>query len=276
MIRGIYTGAAGMLADMTTLNTISNNLANTDTTGYKKDVTIYKTFPEMLIRRTNDNGLNVVPAGSWDDMPLVGKLGTGVEVNEIYTKFQQGTLQKTDNPLDLAIHGKGFFTVQTANGERYTRDGAFFIDREGFLVNKNGHKVLGEGGPIRLDKYNFRISKDGEVLINRAQAGGLSGRETNRWEDPVVIDRLKIRDFPFLRELKKAGSNYYEETVESGPAIPPQGKYNIEQGFLEKSNVNIIREMVKMIEIQRHYEANQKVITSEDAALGRLINEVAK
>jgi len=265
-----------MLADMTQLDTIANNLANVDTSGYKKDVTIFKSFPEMLIRRTDDNGLNVVPAGSWDTMPLVGKLGTGVEVNEVFTQHVQGALKKTDNPLDFALQGDGFFSIQTPDGERYTRDGAFFIDKKGFLVNKSGHKVLGESGPIRVDQYNVRVGKDGEILVNAQVGDRMTGREDNKWENPVVIDRLKIRSFPFLREVKKSGANYYQESAESGPAIPPQKGFQVEQGFLEKSNVNVVREMVRMIEVQRHYEANQKVVTSEDAALGKLLNEVAR
>lgn len=276
MIRGLYTGSAGMMADMTRLNTISNNLANVDTTGYKKDTTIYKNFPEMLIRRTNDNGLNVVPAGSWDDMPIVGKLGTGVEVNEIYTRHEQGTLQKTDNDLDLALKGPGLFAVMTGKGERYTRDGAFFLNKEGYVVNKEGFKLMGENGPLQLKPGNFKITEQGQVLQNRNVDTPMSSKNQNEWRDPEVVDQIRVRTFPFLRELKKEGTNFYYETKHSGPPIPVDEPYQVKQGFLEKSNVNVVREMVKMIEVQRHYEANQKVMQTEDQSLGRLINNVAK
>ena len=276
MIRGLYTGSAGMLADMERLNVIANNLANVNTTGYKQDISVYKSFPEMLLRRESDNGLNRVPAGSWDAMPMIGKLGTGVELNEVFTRHKQGDLHKTDNPLDLALQGPGFFTVATPKGERFTRDGSFFLDKEGFVVNKEGFKLLGENGPIKLQKYNFKITPEGKIVINRAVTTALTSNQHNLWQDPVTVDQLKIRTFPFMRELKKEGANLYFETPHSGPPVPMQKPFQIHQGFLEKSNVNVVKEMVKMIEVQRHYEANQKVMQTEDAALGRLINEVAK
>lgn len=276
MIRGLYTGASGMLADMTRLDTIANNLANVDTTGYKQDISIYKSFPEMLIRRESDNGLNVVPAGSWDDMPIVGKLGTGVELNEVFTKFSQGALKRTENPLDLALQGQAFFTILTQKGERYTRDGSFFLNKDNIIVNKEGYPLMGEKGPIKLMPFNFKITERGQIIINRAISEELTSPEANRWQEPVEIDRLKLRDFHVKRELKKEGSNNYYETPESGPAININSNVKVVQGFLEKSNVNVVIEMVKMIEVQRHYEANQKVIQTEDSALGKLINEVAR
>lgn len=275
MIRGFYTGASGMLADITKLDIIANNLANVDTTGFKQDISINKSFPEMLIRRESDNGLNIVPAGSWDDMPIVGKLGTGVEVNEVFTKFTQGALKRTDNPLDLALQGSGFLTILTSSGERYTRDGAFFLSKDNYIVNKEGHFLLGEKGPIKVQMHNYRITESGEIIMNQAIQGQLTSAQANRWERPVTLDKIKLRDFPFKRELKKEGANNYFETPESGPPINVPRQTRILQGFLEKSNVNVVKEMVRMIEVQRHYEANQKVIQTEDSALGKLINQVA-
>jgi len=121
MLRGIYTGANGMVVQDARMDVIANNLANVDQTGFKKDLAIFKSFPDMLIRRINDDGQGVVPAGSYDSMPIVGKLGTGVEVNEVYTQFDQGSLQRTENGFDLALEGRAFFTVMTERGERYTR-----------------------------------------------------------------------------------------------------------------------------------------------------------
>lgn len=275
MIRGFYTGASGMLADITKLAVIANNLANVDTTGFKQDVSINKSFPEMLIRRESDNGLNVMPAGSWDDMPIVGKLGTGVEVNEVFTKFTQGAFKRTDNPLDLALQGSGFLTILTSRGERYTRDGAFFLSNNNYIVNKEGHFLLGEKGPIKVQMHNYRITEQGKIIINQAIQGQLTSSQANRWEEPMELDKIKMRDFPFKRELKKEGANNYFETPESGPPVNVSGDTKILQGFLEKSNVNVVKEMVRMIEVQRHYEANQKIIQTEDAALGKLINQVA-
>ena len=134
MVRGIYTGASGMVAQMHRMDTITNNLANVDLTGYKRDTAVHKAFPELLIRRTNDNGTYKFPFGSMEVGPVVGTLGTGVEMNESYTDFTQGALKQTDNPFDIALDGKGFFTVLTPDGERYTRNGTFHLGPEGLLV----------------------------------------------------------------------------------------------------------------------------------------------
>ncbi len=278
MIRGIYTGSSGMTAQQAKLDAIANNLANIDKTAYKRDITVFKSFPEMLIRRVNDNGVGIVPAGSYDTMPYVGKLGTGVEVNEVYTQFEQGALQRTENNFDLALEGKGFFSVATERGERYTRDGSFTINQDGVLMTHNGDPVLGENGIIRIQHNNFIINKRGEIIVNgdlSLNPQDLVSMDSNEWTNPVVIDRLKIVDFENIRELKKEGNSLYRETEFSGPPLPPEN-IKVVQGFLEKSNVNAVREMVAMIEVQRSYEANQKSITTHDQALGRLINEVGR
>lgn len=278
MLRGIYTGASGMIAQQARMDNIANNLANVDKTAYKKDITIFKAFPDMIIRRINDDGQGIVPAGSYDSMPYVGKLGTGVEVNEVYTQFDQGAMQRTENPFDLAIEGRGFFAVQTERGERYTRNGAFTINQEGFLVTHNGNKVMGENGPVKVQQNNFMINQNGEVVVNSAlslEPRDLASMANNNWEEPVVIDRLKLVDFENIREIKKEGDSLYRETEFSGPPIPPSDA-KIVQGFLEKSNINVVTEMVDMIEVQRSYEANQKAIMTHDQTLGKLINEVVR
>lgn len=278
MIRGLYTGASGMIAQEARMDTVANNLANVDKTAYKKDSAIFKAFPDMLIRRINESGLGITPAGSYDTMPYVGKLGTGVEVNEVFTNFEQGSLQRTENNFDLALEGRGFFTVQTERGENYTRDGSFTINQDGVLVTHNGNPVLGENGIIVVQKHNFIVNERGEVLINSEiprDPRNMVSINSNTWEDAVVLDKLKIVDFEYPREIKKVGDSMYRETLYSGPPLPPDN-VKVIQGFLEKSNVNIIREMVDMIEVQRSYEANQKTVTTHDQALGKLINEVAR
>ena len=278
MLRGIYTGASGMIAQEARLDAVANNLANVDKTGYKKDLTLFKAFPDMLIRRTNESGLGITPAGSYDNMPFVGKLGTGVEVNEVFTEHSQGALQRTENDFDLALEGNGFFTVLTERGERYTRNGAFTINQDGILMTHNGNPVLGENGIIRVQKNNFIVNERGEIVTNNAipdDARQMVGEDNNDWSQPGMIDRLKIVNFDNIREIKKEGDSMFRETEFSGPARTG-AEAKVIQGFLEKSNVNIIREMVDMIEVQRSYEANQKAVQTHDGTLGRLINEVAR
>ena len=268
-----------MVGKMTEMDTIANNLANVNTVGYKRDETLYKAFPEMLIRRVNDDGVRTFPLGSYDLRPVVGKLGTGVEVNEIYTQKGQGPLQTTDNPLDLALEGKGYFAVQTDSGERYTRNGSFLINKDNVLVTKEGHPVLGERGIITLKNNNFIINDQGQIYINDSlnnpEERPVQLRE-NGFENARLLDTLKVVDFSFDRYLKKVGSSFFRSTEESGSAqIIKQNRPLIKQGMLEMANVNAVREMVKMIEVQRAYEASQKTITSHDGTLDKLINQMA-
>jgi len=281
LIRGLYTGASGMAAQQVKLDAISNNLANLDTDGYKRDVTVHKAFAELLLRRMNDDGVIKNPFGSSDMAPVVGKLGTGVETNELFTEFEQGSLKQTDNDCDLAMDGEGFLCVQTPYGERYTRNGSFTIGKEGFLETQEGYPVLGENGPIMVKANNFKVDKDGNVFVNRNYQDDpfrLVSREENTWEGIEKLDKLKIVDFKKTRFIAKQGSSLWNSTEESGEAkVMAQGdRPKVIQGFVEASNVNPIKEMVDMIEVNRAYEANQKSIQSEDTMLGKLINDVVK
>ncbi|UCB44573.1 MAG: flagellar basal-body rod protein FlgF [Spirochaetota bacterium] len=280
MVRGLYTGASGMIAQMGRISVLSNNLANVNTTSYKKDTAIMKSFPEMLMRRINDDGVRELPIGSYDLMPVIGKMGTGVEVNEVYTFFTQGSFRQTENDFDLALEGEGFFSVQTEDGEKYTRNGSFLIDRDGYLVTKDGFRILGENGLIRIKKNNFMVDEDGNIFENREYALDplrLVSMEENEWNDTVLVDRLKIVHFPKVRYVKKVGESLYIETEHSGKAyIIEESRPKVHQGFIETSNVNPVVEMVNLIEVHRTYEANQRMIQAHDAALGKVINEVGK
>ena len=281
MIRGLYTGASGMVAQMQRLDTHTNNLANVDLNGYKRDVAIHKAFPELLLRRMDDDGVINLGFASIDVSPVVGKLGTGVEMNELYTVFTQGTLKQTDNPFDLALEGKGFLSVQVGDDERYTRNGSFLLDPEGYLVTKDGHLVLGENGPVSLKKNNFVIDQDGVIYQNSAFAGEedrLVSLQENEWENLELVDTLKLVEFRRSRYLKKQGDSFWMGTAESGAATEIEGsrRPKLYQGFLETSNVNPVREMVDMIEVNRAYEANQKVIQTQDSLAGNLINQAIR
>lgn len=262
MIRGWYTGASGMNAQQNRLDAISNNLANVDTAGYKRDVAISKNFSELLLRRTSFDGVYKTPFGSADAAPIIGKLGLGVETNENYTDFSQGSFKQTDRNTDVAFGGKGFFTVQTPLGERYTRDGSFYIGKEGILETKEGYPVLGENGYIRVSNDKFTVNQDGMIYAEG---------------DGEVIDRFKVVRFDNERYLKKMGSNLYAANDISGQAHIAEGneRPRFIQGYMETSNVNVVNEMVQMIEVNRAYEANQKTISSEDSMMGTLWTKTA-
>jgi flagellar basal-body rod protein FlgG len=270
-----------MNAQQIRLDAISNNLANVDTDGYKRDVAVHKAFAELLLRRTNDEGLTLNPFGSGDSAPVIGKIGTGVENNEIFTEMEQGALKQTQNDFDLAMDGKGYFAIQTPYGERYTRSGAFVLGKEGFLETKEGYPVLGENGPLQVKANNFKVDKDGNVFVNKNFQDDpfrLVSREENTWDGLQKLDTLKIVEFPKERFIAKQGSSLWRATEESGDAavLAAGSRPKVIQGFTEASNVNPVLEMVRMIEVNRAYEANQKTIQSEDAMLGKLINETAR
>jgi flagellar basal-body rod protein FlgG len=208
-------------------------------------------------------------------------MGTGVELNELFTAFDQGALKETSSDFDLALDGKGFFCVSTPWGERYTRNGSFMLGKEGFLETKEGYPVLGENGPIMVKENNFQIDKDGRIWVNAAISDDpeiMVSRARNTWEEPVRLDTLKLVEFDLDRYLEKQGSSLYRESETSGPAmvIAEDHRPRVFQGFIEAANVDPVVEMVQMIEVNRSYEANQKVIQVEEAALGTLINQVAK
>lgn len=261
MIRGWYTGASGMSAQQNRLDAIANNLANVDTTGYKRDVTVSKNFSEMLLRRAKADGVYQNFAGSADMAPVIGKIGVGVETNENFTVFEQGSFKATDTKTDFALGGEGFFAVQTPQGERYTRNGNFFLGKEGILTTKEGYPVMGEGGPIHLENDKFVAREDGRLLD----------------ENGDEIDRMRLVRFDNERYLKKMGSSLWNTTGTSGEAHIAEGaeRPKLLQGYTETSNVNVVNEMVQMIEVNRAYEANQKTIQTGDSMMGTLWSKVA-
>lgn len=262
MIRGWYTGASGMSAQQNRLDVISNNLANVDTTGFKRDTAISKNFSELLIRRTRNDGVYKNAFGSADAAPIIGKLGLGVETNESFTDFSQGSYKETASTTDMALSGKGFFAVLTPQGERYTRNGNFIIGKEGLLETKEGYPVLGEKGTIYVADTRFFVDKDGIIYDS---------------EDMREIERFKTVRFENERYLKKQGASLYYETDISGPAYIAEGEERpgFLQGFVETSNVNVVNEMVRMIEVNRAYEANQKTVQAGDSMMATLWGKTA-
>ncbi|MDR2210618.1 MAG: flagellar hook-basal body protein [Spirochaetaceae bacterium] len=281
MVKGIYTAASGMRAQQWRLDSTANNLANINTDSYKREQAAFKANPEMLLRRTNDDGVYRIPFGSFDRAPIIGKLGTGVELNELFVNFSQGAFKETENDYDMALYGKGFFTVATPYGERYTRNGSFQLGKEGYLETKEGYPVLGRDGPIRIQANNFKIDKEGNVWINAEFAENpeqMIGREDNEWGEVVLLSTLRIVGFERDRYLQKQGSSLYRATEFSGEAVELDGEVRpqVYQGFNEAANVDPVVEMVQMIEVNRSYEANQKVIQTHDAMLGTLINQYVR
>ncbi len=244
MIRGIYTAASGMLAEITRADTIANNLANGNTTGYKKDVAISKDFASMLIQRINDG----------KDVPTIGTLGLGSEIDEIATIHTTGPMRTTGNSLDFAIDGNGYFAVETQNGLRYTRNGSFTRNGQGELVTSEGERVMGQNGAIRLPDGKVSVDETGQIAVDGVQAG-----------------QLQLVAFDNERELLKEGNSLFR-----APNAGRQATGKVEQGMLEQSNVNVISEMVNLISGYRAYEVNSKTVQTHDQLLDKAVNEVGK
>ena len=242
MIRGFYISAAGLLPRDLEEEIVANNLANINTTGFKKDAVHFK---RVLDERL---ALDSLHGGESDT----------ASAEETLINFTQGELQPTDVKTNLAIDGDGFFAVQTPDGLRFTRDGNFKLDLENQLVTGNGNPVMGQSGPIQLFKGDFEVKTNGDIYQN----GNL-------------VDRLEIVTSPKPLPLRKAGQELFVLTV---PNIRPVESENfiVRQGFLEGSNVNAITEMVKMIMIDKNFQAGQKAIQAQDQTLEKLINQTAR
>lgn len=295
MWRGLYTAATGMITEQKRTDVISNNIANAATTGYKKDKAIHREFEAMLIRRVYDHddggtvGLNVNAFNSLANLgtssedvtqfkgfdadpfyrPSIGLLGLGDYIDEIAVDYEQGSLETTGNTFDLAIAGQGFFTVQTPAGVRYTRNGAFFKNQNGVLQDIRGYNLLDTNGnaitiPANVAQSRIVITGDGTISV------------TNPNGQNQQIAQIQLVQFANRFQTQKQGDNlFYAVTDENGNvAQPQQATGEIIQGVLEKSNVEIVREMVELIHNHRMYEANAKAVLTQDTMLDASVNKV--
>jgi flagellar basal-body rod protein FlgG len=259
MLRSLYTAATGMDAQQLQMDVIANNLANTSTTGYKK---VRPEFEDLLSQTIQGSE---APDARGGTSPAPLQVGLGVKTGSTTRSFVQGTLTTTNNPLDLAIDGDGFFRVQRPSGEyAYTRAGNFKVDSTGRLVTARGELVQPE---ITFPAETVGITITGDGTVSARVAGR---------DQPQVLGQLELYSFPNPGGLEALGGNLLGESAASGVAqvAKPgtQGVGQIDQGLLEGSNVQAVEEMVNMITVQRAYELNSKVITTADQMLQRLTN----
>ena len=246
MLRGLYTGWTGMVNEQKRLDVISNNLANADTLGYKQESVSSQSFDKLLTIKIRDG------SQAYHNQ-AIGTMSLGVKVGEVYTDYSQGSIRGTSSPLDLATTNAKGETVT-----RYTRDGSFQLTKDGYLVDSQGNRVQGSGGDIQIDPNAKDITIDN------------SGRIT---VDGEVKDTLKIVDFEDYDYILKTGDNLYR--VVDG-ATETTSNASVLQGYTEQSNVNVVSEMVDMITVTRAYEANQKMIRSQDSMLEKAVNQVGR
>lgn len=257
-MRSLTTAATGMLAQQLNVETIANNIANATTTGFKRQRAEFADLLYQSERRvgtqSSDSG-TIVPAGV--------QIGHGVKPVAVYRVHEQGNLQQTDNPLDVAIKGRGFFQVTLPDGTTaYTRDGAFKLSSTGEIVNADGYAIV-PGLTIPANTTSIAIDASGQVQAT------ISGQTA-----PQIVGQLQLASFANEAGLENVGDNLLAQTEASGQAVTGvpggTGFGTLQQNFLETSNVNIVQEITSLITAQRAYEINSKVIQASDDMLSTI------
>jgi flagellar basal-body rod protein FlgG len=241
MYKGIYIAASGAILKQAELDVATQNLANANTTAYKKDIISFKEY------------LFQTEAGTAPDGRAMS------DYSDFKTDFTNGTIVQTGNTLDIAIDGNGLIALE---GDLYTRRGDLKKNREGYLTTFDGKKVMGNGGPIMIPEDSVKIDIDSEGKVSVIQSGSTT---------PVEIDTMKIMDFGPDAVITKAGNG---QLMVSGNGTPATSV--VMQGYLEKSNVDTVKEMVRMIGIMREFESYQKIIQSFDDSTAKVNNEMGR
>lgn len=258
MLKGLYTAYTGMINEQHRLDTMTNNLANADTIGFKKEGTTSQAFDTVLAYKIKDQS----EAGG---LPRrIGGMNMGVKIGENYVDYSEGGLKETGNTFDLALSSNGFFTIEYTNkagdtSTLYTRDGNFTMDSQGYLRTQDGDYVLNDRG------RRIRLNPAQDTSIDRAG---------NIYQNGSQVATLGITDFEDYDYLERFGENYFR-AVDGAQETEPDGT-QVYAGFLEMANVSIVTEMVNMISIQRQYESNQKLITTYDETLDTAVNQLGK
>ncbi|HEX3464013.1 MAG TPA: flagellar basal-body rod protein FlgF [Candidatus Elarobacter sp.] len=253
----MYTAVSGALVAQSAVDTIANNLANVNTAGFKRQVLIAQAQPRRDIYRFQTD-----PSAKTGGVPAqaaIGALGSGAQVYDTPADYAQGTIASTGNDLDVALSGPGFFAVRGGNGAlRYTRDGAFVRDQNGYLTAQNGDRVLGQNGaPIVLPASGkVGIAADGTISV-----------------DGQRYDKLNVVEFANLGNLRPEGATRF---ADAGAGARPAANTSTLQGSLEKSNADVVRSMVDLISMQRWFDANQKSIQTQDDAVALAVQTVGR
>lgn len=276
MFKGFYTAASGMLAQQRRTELLSNNLANANTVGYKEDQSSVRSFPAMLLSSYEKVDLPIDESLSINKSKYVGSLNTGVYLQETIPSFSQGDLKKTDNSTDMAIvdqfmptdpeknqTGTVLYTIETAEGLRYTRNGNFTLDGSGYLTTSNGHYVLNEAGErILLNSENFSISPEGEI----SEGTVANGRIGMSFSSNPSAQLIKEGDGLYRFNEGELPSAYTVDNVQ----------FAVQQGSIEQSNVDSSKTMTDMMAAYRTFEANQKIVQAYDQSMQKTVNEIGK
>lgn len=246
MLRGLYIAATGMITQQIKQESTSNNLVNANTPGFKRDETVMKSFPEVMLAQAGNGEINEI-----------GGITQGALVDETITNQSMGALEETGRTLDFALAGKGYFTLETPQGQRYTRNGGFQLNSQGYLVTEQGYYVLGDEGRIKLETEKFSVDPSGSIKVGDEQ-----------------VASLKVTTFGNPDSLVKEGASLFQagDTTIANSDVA----YTVRQSMLEKSNVDLVKEMVNLMAGVRAYESNQRIIQAYDQMMGKSASEIGR
>jgi len=241
MIKGLYQSASAMIPHVKIQEITANNLANASAPGFKRDMLFTKELSHAQAK-------NYPKKSDWET-PMI---------DQVYSEYEQGMLDKTDNPLDLAIEGNGFFTFEMEDGTTVlSRNGSFTVDPSGYLVNSDGHRLLGDGWPINVGEGTVSIAETGQIEA-----------------DQSLVGNIRVVDIEDKSSLQKVGDSAFQ--IPEGINLVSAVNFAIKQGYLESSNVNVIKEMVNMVASFRSFESDAQALKAQDDSLEKLINNVGR
>ncbi len=246
MVKGMYNAASGMMLQLTKQDIVANNIANSNTNGFKRQLAVSSAYPVMEITRQEGANPRSMPQS-------IGQLGSGALISGVYTDFSTGSMTQTGNPSDLALGEEIYFVVETPRGERFTRNGNFKVNFDGLLSTSQGYPLLDHNGDYVFVESGFTVDSQGNVTVNGA-----------------TLHTLQLVVFDDPESLAKDGENLYSAESAYRAAEDPR----LMQGYLEQSNVNAVKEMVTLLEAVRSYEMLQKVVQAEDELTQAAIDKV--
>ena len=269
MIKGLYTAYTGMINQMERLDVMTNNLANSDTNGYKSEFATTQSFDDVYAYKVKD----LTESVTGYKPKYLGEINLGVKIGETYTDYSQGSLRETGNTYDLALSSEGFFAIAFTNdaGEtsmKLTRDGAFTVDSDGYLRTKDGDYVLSQAAALAGN-----AGTAGYIQLSTTAAETTIDRSGTIWQDGVAVAQIGVIDVDNYDYLEKYGENMYN-IVDGGNIVDSEAE--VYQGYLETSNVQVVNNMVDMIVIARAYESNQKLIQTIDSMTEISVSQVGK
>ena len=258
MYQGFYNLASGMLTQSRNLNVISNNMVNVQTSGYKRDKMVTSTFQEEMLYRTGTKQKgNPVP------LAVTSKIKTA---SETHVDYEQGSYERTDGLYDFAIGGSGFFCMETGAGERYTRNGSFAVDEEGYLVSGDNARVLSvEGGPIRIPNENFTVDSRGRITAGTEEDGENGGE---------LLGTIRVVDFADYDQLHKEDNGMFSSAAAPVPAEADETK--VLWKSVEKSNVDMVEEMTAMMTSQRALQSAAQMLKMYDQVMGKSVSDIGR